>query len=260
MTERTCSHDGCERAHFGRGMCSIHYNRWAYQLRKDPQRHAAFIAEREAAKAARLASADKPCSKCGVVKPKAEFSTTPRASDGRHSWCKACCRALANANYDPDRARAKHAEKKADPAYLAMKKTAYDRWRALHPDRARAATLRWRAANKDHVASVSRAWVSANRTRVRLIKRGSSGRRRKLLKSRRVGRVSFRAILARDGMVCHLCALPIAGLFDLHFDHVVPLARGGAHSMDNLKPAHAACNLRKGTKLVSELDWVVIRG
>lgn len=256
MTERTCSQGDCDRIHFGRGMCIKHYNRWAYQLRKDPVRHAAFKAERAAAKTAKLTGAEKVCSKCGETKPKTEFSTAPRPLDGRHSWCKACCRVLANASYDPQRARERHAVKKADPAYLAVKKAAYDRWRAAYPERARKATVQWRSRRKAHVASVTRAWVDANRDRVRVLKRGGGHRRRALIRNSRMGRVSFGKIIDRDGMVCHLCVLPIASVDDLHFDHVIPLARGGAHAMDNIKPAHAGCNLRKGTKLVSELDWV----
>lgn len=37
-----------------------------------------------------------------------------------------------------------------------------------------------------------------------------------------------------------------------HFDHVIPLARGGRHCIANLLPACASCNLSKGAKLVSE--------
>jgi 5-methylcytosine-specific restriction endonuclease McrA len=31
-------------------------------------------------------------------------------------------------------------------------------------------------------------------------------------------------------------------------DHVIPLAREGSHTRDNVKLSHLACNLRKGTK------------
>jgi 5-methylcytosine-specific restriction endonuclease McrA len=36
-------------------------------------------------------------------------------------------------------------------------------------------------------------------------------------------------------------------------DHVVPLARGGGHSIDNVVPACRPCNRSKGGKLVA--DW-----
>lgn len=50
-------------------------------------------------------------------------------------------------------------------------------------------------------------------------------------------------------MVCHICTCDIESLADLHFDHVVPLAKGGTHTADNIRPAHALCNLRKSDKV-----------
>lgn len=32
-------------------------------------------------------------------------------------------------------------------------------------------------------------------------------------------------------------------------DHIVPLARGGSHSADNVQSAHLLCNLRKGARV-----------
>lgn len=60
--------------------------------------------------------------------------------------------------------------------------------------------------------------------------------------------VDFKALLAEHGMVCHICGLPIESRADMHFDHVIPLSRGGAHSAENIRPAHAFCNLSKGAK------------
>lgn len=34
----------------------------------------------------------------------------------------------------------------------------------------------------------------------------------------------------------------------LHLDHVVPLSKGGTDTLDNVKPTHAICNLRKSAK------------
>ena len=39
----------------------------------------------------------------------------------------------------------------------------------------------------------------------------------------------------------------------LHIDHGIPLARGGPHTYENLRPAHKRCNQRKHAKLMSEL-------
>jgi 5-methylcytosine-specific restriction endonuclease McrA len=48
--------------------------------------------------------------------------------------------------------------------------------------------------------------------------------------------------------MCHLCGLPV-GARERHWDHVVPLSKGGAHSMDNIRVSHAVCNQRKGNRV-----------
>ena len=53
-----------------------------------------------------------------------------------------------------------------------------------------------------------------------------------------------RRILDADD-TCHICHRPGADTVD----HLIPLAAGGdAHDLDNLAPAHRACNSRKHTK------------
>jgi len=49
--------------------------------------------------------------------------------------------------------------------------------------------------------------------------------------------------------VCYLCGVPVQRGVNLHMDHVVPLARGGAHCAENLRPACAHCNQSKGSRV-----------
>lgn len=63
--------------------------------------------------------------------------------------------------------------------------------------------------------------------------------------------VNYIEVLVDCGMVCGICGNPITkGLGqkegELCFDHVIPLASGGSHTKENIKPAHAECNSRKG--------------
>ena len=59
------------------------------------------------------------------------------------------------------------------------------------------------------------------------------------------------SVFDRDGWNCYLCHLPVdrqASAFDPHsatVDHVVPLSRGGEHSMRNARTAHLRCNSAK---------------
>jgi 5-methylcytosine-specific restriction endonuclease McrA len=62
-------------------------------------------------------------------------------------------------------------------------------------------------------------------------------------------------LLDKYGPVCHICGWEIpANAMD--FDHIVPLARGGADAADNIALAHSTCNRWKGTRLPGELDLV----
>ena len=102
-----------------------------------------------------------------------------------------------------------------------------------------------RAANPGGESKHSREWRKRNPERWALRNRENQRRRRGEKP------VSYTAIIAEHGMVCHLCGGDIAGLEDLHMDHVIPLARGGKHSAENIRPAHAVCNMRKGIKIVA---------
>ena len=66
-------------------------------------------------------------------------------------------------------------------------------------------------------------------------------------------------VLEMYGTDCHICNKPISldaprrsGLpnweLSLHIDHVQPLSKGGDDTLENVRPAHAQCNMRKSAK------------
>lgn len=65
-------------------------------------------------------------------------------------------------------------------------------------------------------------------------------------------------LIERDGGHCYLCGDDI--LFTCHFndpkyptiEHVMPIAKGGTHSWDNVKVACRECNTRKSTTLIDD--------
>jgi hypothetical protein len=66
------------------------------------------------------------------------------------------------------------------------------------------------------------------------------------------------AVSARDGGRCRQCA----STHQLHFDHVIPISRGGANTIANIQLLCGACNRAKGAKLklsaagaASRVDW-----
>lgn len=85
-----------------------------------------------------------------------------------------------------------------------------------------------------------------------------------LMRARKLGLkdaqyVSYREILERDGLVCHVCGEAITkgpGHRNdaLAFDHVIPLSKGGTHTPENIKPTHAICNNRKADSNPSTVE------
>jgi 5-methylcytosine-specific restriction endonuclease McrA len=68
-------------------------------------------------------------------------------------------------------------------------------------------------------------------------------------------------VIATYGGNCYICGLAIdfmsprkAGLpgweNGLHIDHLLPLAKGGLDTLENVRPAHGVCNLQKWANLV----------
>jgi len=68
-------------------------------------------------------------------------------------------------------------------------------------------------------------------------------------------------IFKRDGYDCYLCNTPtdptaahIQGQsgWELypHLEHVIPISKGGPDTKDNIRIAHAGCNIRKGVSLI----------
>ena len=79
-----------------------------------------------------------------------------------------------------------------------------------------------------------------------------NARRRAAKFTRELSDVDRLGILERGGRACYLCGEWLS-VHEMTLDHVVPLARGGAHTPDNLRPAHRSRNSRKGSKSLSEI-------
>jgi 5-methylcytosine-specific restriction endonuclease McrA len=162
----------------------------------------------------------------------------------------------------PDKVRAADARRRDRPvARLAARQRAAT-WRAGNVERHRENARRWAQAHPDEVRARSRAYFAAHRVdyaaKLRQWKRANrsalreqQARRRARMLANGYERVDYAAIRARDGDMCHICRAPVSP-GDMHFDHVVPLARGGPHTAANIRVSHAACNLRKGARLIAE--------
>jgi 5-methylcytosine-specific restriction endonuclease McrA len=173
----------------------------------------------------------KVCTKCG---------STDFYKSGQ---CKPCTRArqlvYAHEHAEDNRQRAKE-WKKANPGKRRTREQDRVHWKKYYQKHAEQRREYNRVYNKSN-----RALRKARDARYRARKLAAT-----------IGDVSINRVIERDGMVCYLCGQPIEP-GQLHIDHVWPLAEGGAHVEDNLKPTHAHCNLSKNSTQPTLLDYAL---
>ena len=185
----------------------------------------------------------KTCTKCKQPKAPDQFS-------GKESRCKPCCAELARLKrqQNPEASRA------AGRRY---------RERNLDDERARSRknTRRWAAAKPERKRAADAAWVKANPEKRRVIARRGAALRAARKRGALFETVDWEAV-RQSGTHCHICGCRLPKVRtpqNTQPDHLVALAAGGAHSMRNLSPAHAACNrMRQDEPLPGLLgDWTV---
>lgn len=111
-----------------------------------------------------------------------------------------------------------------------------------------------------HVYCSSKCRARADLARTRERYNARNAERRARMRSAQVGELIDRfEVFDRDGWICQLCLAPIdwtlSGRDRLapSLDHIIPIGRGGKHSMDNVWAAHFGCNARKGDREVALL-------
>jgi len=71
-------------------------------------------------------------------------------------------------------------------------------------------------------------------------------------------RISHQQVVDLYGSDCHICktaidlTLPRTHKQGLTVDHFMPISKGGTDEMDNLRPAHWICNVRKRDKVITD--------
>ncbi len=139
------------------------------------------------------------------------------------------------------------AKRAANPEpFRAYKRTAKER----DPEKVREQQAASRERRRASLAAKGQVYAAKPETRERRRQRDrenpepireANHRRRSRING---ARVSHRAVYERDGGKCHLCGLAVP--FDvMSLDHLVPLARGGIHTFENVRCSHRTCNMRR---------------
>ena len=129
----------------------------------------------------------------------------------------------------------------------------------------------YKKKNKEHILNLQRVYVAANREKVAAQKkqwkidnsarnlehnRKAERARRARLKNSITTPYTESQVISTYGINCNICGLEIdfkvtrqvgkkGWQMGLHIDHLVPISKGGQDTLDNVRPTHGLCNLRK---------------
>lgn len=185
----------------------------------------------------------KQCSKCKMNKEKTLFSKDKARLDGLTSWCKECRRS----NYLSKRLETLEQQKQYNlqnknvrrsygaKYYQANKEKVLKRSKENYLKNKDAIKIRHREYNKQYLIDFPE--MNLAKTQRRRARKYSNG----------VFTIRKSELTRLYNSQCLYCNSKRAE----HLDHVIPLVKGGRHSIGNLVPACSECNMSKGSKLLS---------
>ena len=197
----------------------------------------------------------KRCLLCLEIRPFSRFSPAKRGKNGRYARCRDChnanCRASRRGEY---KARKKptvskvcskcNVEKPVSEFYYRRERdSVYSRCKECSIDDVK----KWRKENPDRVKENKERYLSNPESKERELERSRVWRARK--RDTEIGSVpSLLELVDRQGGKCANCKVKGKRVV-WHLDHVIPLAKGGTHTADNVEALCSFCNVRKGAKM-----------
>jgi len=175
----------------------------------------------------------KVCTKCGLSKASSGFHKRSLSKDGLMSQCKDCVNSRIKANYDKD------------PAKKIVKTREYH---LANPEWSKEKQAAWHKENREvrYIRVKHRLVTDPEFLLYRRKVQANSERKRRAIKAytqvEHITLEQYAEKLNNFNNMCWICEMPID---KLEWDHVQPLSKGGAHTLENLKPACDKCNGRK---------------
>lgn len=122
-------------------------------------------------------------------------------------------------------------------------------WAEKNREKSREDSRKWRAKNPEKHRKNACEWSKENPEK----NRARNQTRRAKKKAQFIEKIDHDLVWQRDEGICHICGL-LAEKENWHLDHIIPLVKGGLHCYSNVSVSHPLCNIKKGSKLISELE------
>lgn len=219
------------------------------------------------------------CTKCKKDKPFSEFHARKDSRSGYASHCKVCRKEVWDKNKEEraiksklyrdnnkDKLSAKRREyylKNKDRENAYMKQYAIDNadkiraankaYRENNKARKKELDKKYREENKEKIAEYKREWIKTEIGKAS--KRASNHKRDLRTKETNDGTITRRSLVElfiEQDNKCFHCEreLDHHAKGAVHLDHLIPLSKGGCHTISNVRWSCASCNLTKQAKLI----------
>jgi len=185
----------------------------------------------------------KTCTKCGQIKPYSEFNNRQASPDGKQPKCREC-EHIAQREYNAkNSARNTARAVEWNRTNKARRKEIVQGYVERFPERRR------ESSRLDHIKN-----RDARNARIREHRKRNMDQARGYVLARR-GRIkaSAKLVTVKEIAKMYASVCTYCGSSDkIEIDHIVPLSKGGRHSIGNLTPACRSCNGSKGNKFLRE--------
>lgn len=189
-------------------------------------------------------STTKRCTKCGEIKSLTEFSLY-KGSPRR--WCRACVKIYNRAYREQYPEKVRSATISWRNRNLEKVKATKQRHYAENKEYYRKKHDRWYAVNRDRSIQRSRAYFRTEEGKIR--NRLNANKHRAVARRGDVTIEELTALMQRQTR-CAYCKKKFTNKLPATVDHVVPLSKGGLHTISNLVLACKPCNSRKHANMI----------
>ena len=188
------------------------------------------------------------CRYCNKELPINKFGNDKRSKDGKKNKCSSCHNEYMKAYYWQHREvlAARVLVYHYKNREIANKKRKLNRLKNLEKQMQH--SRQWQKDNPELANAIKTNWRMKNRVKLKAI----ADKRNIIVKN---GNVPSSFIKMLKTQPCNYCGIYVEN--QMQIDHVIPIAKGGQHSVENLVSACKSCNLSKSDKMLDV--WILTR-
>jgi 5-methylcytosine-specific restriction endonuclease McrA len=206
----------------------------------------------------------KKCPRCETFKDLNEFGLNKSKKDGRYVYCLECSRIISkeyyNKNHEEKLEREKVYREKNKERNKERNREKAKRYREKYPERVKLSQDKYNKKPESKIRSnrynhsekgklYHRKYIKDNYDKWLTRQRKNQVIRRIRKTNNEIFTISNKDMRRLLSSKCAVCE----SYDKIHIDHVIPVSRGGRHSIGNLQPLCQGCNLSKNNKL--NIEW-----